>query len=248
MTRTDSSTGSGPRLGPHLRGHLLRFDAARLATHPSVAGRLLLAAVALEVVRLAATRWLGAATPLWLVLPLLLALALVAVPRLAGVKLSAIGLRPWRDWTLTEKSYFVQVVLLANVVFPFVLAAPLRARIAETGAATTVFGVFVPYLAFGFYQELVYRGLVQRELVRRWGAAAGVLVANALYTIGPLHWSYWSSPPEQLVTLLAATFAIGLYFGLVYLRSDNLAMVGVFHAIGNAYIVASMTTAHGGAG
>lgn len=203
--------------------------------------RLLLAAVVLEVVRLAAVRGLGAAIPLWLLLPLLLGLALAAVALLGGVKLAAIGLRPWRAWTLTEKSYFIQVVLLANVVFLLVLAAPLRARIAEAGLLSMVSGVVVPYLAFGFYQELVYRGLVQLELVRRWGAAAGLLLANTLYTFGPLHWNYWSLPPQQLVSLLAGTFAIGLFFGLVYLRSGNLGMVGVFHAIGNAFIVASMT-------
>jgi membrane protease YdiL (CAAX protease family) len=237
------------RLSPHLRGHLLRFDGAKVESHPSSGGhRALLAAVTLELLRLATVHWLGAAIPLWLLLPLLLGLALAAVPLLCGVELAAIGLRPWRAWTLTEKSYFIQVVLLANVVFLVVLAAPLRARIAEAGLLSTMAGVFAPYLAFGFYQEVVYRGLVQRELVRRWGAAAGLLVANALYSFGPLHWSYWSLPPQQLVGLLAGTFAIGLFFGLVYLRSGNLGMVGVFHAIGNAYIVASMTTQRGGAG
>ena len=240
MVKTDASRTPTRQLSPHFRGHLLRFDAAKLGSHSSVVGRrLLLAAVSLELVRLAASRWLFPAAPLWLLLPLLLGLALAAVPLLAGTKLSSIGLRPWHTWSLTEKSYFIQVALLANVVFPLVLAAPLRARIADEGFLPTFAGVFVPYLAFGFYQEVVYRGLVQLELVRRWGPAAGLLVANALYTLGPLHWNYWSSPPEQRVVLLAATFAIGLFFGLVYLRSGNLGMVAVFHAIGNAYILAS---------
>jgi hypothetical protein len=97
--------------------------------------------------------------------------------------------------------------------------------------------VFVTYLFFGFYQELVYRGMVQLGLVRRWGPALGILVANLLYTFGPLHWSYFASQPSFAVPMLAAIFAIGLFFGVLYHRSGNLWIVAVFHAIGNAYIV-----------
>jgi len=80
------------------------------------------------------------------------------------------------------------------------------------------------------------------------GRGRGGLVANALYTFGPPHWNYSSSPPQQLVSLLAGTFAIGLFFGLVYRRSVNLGMVSVFHAIGNAYIVTSMSAQGAGPG
>ena len=97
--------------------------------------------------------------------------------------------------------------------------------------------MFVPYLCFGFYQELVYRGLVQSALVRRAGGLAGILAANALYTFGPLHWSYLSRPTTSAAALFGATFAIGLYFGVLYHRSRNLWLPAVFHALGNAVLV-----------
>jgi uncharacterized protein len=233
----------------HLRGHLLRFDVRSSARHGAPAsGRLLLAAIALEGVRLAAIAWLPPSVPLWVLLPLLLALALLAIPALAGLKLSDVGLLRWRYWTLTEKSYFLQVVLLASIVFPLVLLAPLRNRFAESGAAAMLSGAFLPYLAYGFYQEVVYRGMLQRELGRRHGALTGILVASVLYAFGPLHWNHYAAPLSQAAPMFAAIFAIGLYFGLLYARSGNLWLGAVFHAIGNAFIVSSLVPASSGAG
>jgi membrane protease YdiL (CAAX protease family) len=226
------------RLSPHLRGHLLRFDQRPApAFAPRTGVRLLLAAILVEIVRISATRWLYPAIPLWLLLPALLGLALLAVRGIAGLRLSQIGLRSWREWTTTEKSYFVQVVVLANVVFPVVLLAPLGNRVASPTFWLSLWNTFVPYLFFGFYQEVVYRGMMQTEFVRRWGAAIGIVVANTLYTFGPLHWNYFLSQASLGLPMFTAIFAIGLFFGVVYRRSGNLWIVAVFHAIGNAYII-----------
>jgi membrane protease YdiL (CAAX protease family) len=216
-------------LSRHLRGHFLLFDRRPAPTFGAdVAVRLLLTAILLEGVRLAAVRWLYPAAPLLLLLVALLALGLIAVPKIAGIRLSALGFRPWREWTTTEKSYFLQVAVMANVIFPVVLGGSVR------------WTVFVPYLFFGFYQELVYRGMVQRGLTNRWGTAMAILVANVLYTFGPLHWYYFASAPSVAWPMFAAIFAIGLFFGSLYARSGNLWIVAVFHAIGNAYIVSAV--------
>ena len=192
--------------------------------------------------RLAAVRWLYPGIPLWLLLPALLGLALLVVPRIAEVSLSQLGLRPWREWTTTEKSYFLQVVVIANVVFPIVLAARFGNR-APSGIASSLWHVFLPYLFFGFYQESVYRGMVQLELVRRWGAPTGIILANVQYTFGPLHWQYFGSQASVGGPMFAAIFAIGMFFGVLYQRSGNLGIVAIFHAIGNAYIVWGMGSA-----
>lgn len=239
---TGNTTVTRPRgWSPHLRGHLLLFDRSAAPALTNAAGvRLLLAAALVEVVRLAAVRWLYPGIPGWLLLPILLGLGLLLVPVIAGVKLSGLGFRPWRNWSATEKSYFLQVVVIANVVFPVVLAAPLGNRVAQAGVAWSLWNVFVPYLFFGFYQELVYRGMVQLELIRRWGAPIGIVVANVLYTFGPLHWYYFASRESLAVPMFASIFAIGLFFGVLFRRSGNLWIVAIFHAIGNAYIVWSV--------
>jgi hypothetical protein len=94
MATTDAELKTERRLSPHVRGHLLQFDKRSTAKHePATGVRLLVAAFALEIVRLGAVAWLRPALPLWLLLPLLLGLALLTVPALAGLRLREIGRR-----------------------------------------------------------------------------------------------------------------------------------------------------------
>ena len=213
----------------HLRGHLLLFD--RRPTPALPATRLLAGAIAVEVLCVTVVRALP--LPLWVKLPGLLVLSLMIV-RMSSVRSVDLGLRPWRDWSATEKSYFVQVLVIANVVFPLVLARPIMDRIEQVSMSHNLFTVFVPYLFFGFYQEVVYRGMLQSGLERWLSAVPAVVVANVLFTFGPLHWNYVTSADYAM---LGAIFAIGLYFGALYQRSRNLWLPAVFHAIGNAYMV-----------
>lgn len=210
---------------------------------PSTGVRLLLIAVAVEALRIVLVRWLHAALPLLILVLLLLVFSLLLVRFFAPLKLSQIGLYRWSEWTPTEKSYFVQLLIIANAVFPLIFADRLRVILAQPSALTTLWNVFVPYLFFGFYQEVIYRGILQSELVRRWGTMIGILIANLLYTFGPLHWNYYSMRIAVAVPMFAAVFAIGLFFGVLYKRSGNLWMVAVIHGIGNAYIVASLSSA-----
>ena len=216
-------------MSPHLRGHLLLFDRRPAPDIP--AARILAGAIVLELVRLAVVRALT--VPLWIVLPVLFALSLVVL-RASGARFSQLGFRPWSDWSDTERSYFVQVLIIANVVFPLMLARPIMARMQQVSMAQNMLTVFVPYLFFGFYQEVVYRGMLQSGLERWIGPVLAVVVANTLFTFGPLHWNYVTSVN---IPMLGAIFAIGLYFGALYQRSRNLWLPAVFHAIGNAYML-----------
>jgi membrane protease YdiL (CAAX protease family) len=228
----------------HARGHFLLFDKRSTSAYdPSTGTRLLLIAVVVEAFRLVVVRWLHATLPLLILVLLLLACALLLVRFAARLKLSQIGLYPWHEWHPVEKSYFVQLLVIANVVFPFVFASRLRLILAQPSALSTVWNEFIPYLFFGFYQEVVYRGILQSELVRRWGAFIGILIANVFYTFGPLHWYYFSSRASVAVPMFASIFAIGLFFGVLFRRSGNLWIVAVIHGIGNAYIVGSLSSA-----
>jgi hypothetical protein len=126
------SANATPQLGNpwsrHLRGHLLLFERRPWPAYTDSAGfRLLVVAGVLEILRLSAVRWLYPRVPLWMLLPLLLGIALVSVPAIAGVRLSQLGFRRWSEWTTTEKSYFLQVVIIAAVLLMIVLsAAPVR--------------------------------------------------------------------------------------------------------------------------
>jgi uncharacterized protein len=224
----------------HLRGHVLQFDGRPAPSLTPAAGtRLLLTATVLEALRLSAVAWLYPRAPLWLLLPPLLLVTLLAVPSVARLSLSDIGLVPWREWSDTEKSYLLQVLVIASIVFPLTLGSPL-ARVPQGRGMWHLSTVFLPYLCFGFYQELVYRGMVQTALTRRWGSVTGTLVANVLYTFGPPHWYYFVSRPGLAVPMFASIFVIGLFFGALYRRSGNLWIPATMHAVGNAYVVTTV--------
>jgi uncharacterized protein len=245
MAKSDAPVPSSSRgLSVYLRGHVLLFDKRPAPVYDASAGaRLLLIAVVVEALRLAMVSWLLPALPLLILVPLLLLCALLLVRFAAGLKLSQLGLYPWDEWHPVEKSYFAQLLVIANVVFPLVFAARLRSIMAQPSVLPTVWNVFVPYFFFGFYQEVVYRGILQSELIRRWGAFIGILIANVFYTFGPLHWYYFSTQSSLAVPMFASIFAIGLFFGVLFSRSGNLWIVAVIHGIGNAYIVGSLPPA-----
>jgi membrane protease YdiL (CAAX protease family) len=242
MVDPDSPAPSKPEgLIVHLQGHVLLFEQKPGPQFEAAAGlRLLVFAVILEAVRLGLVRWFYPKVPLLVLIPLLLACALLAIRFGAGLKLSQIGFKPWRQWNAIEKSYFVQVLIIANVVFSLLFATRLRRIFAQPNSLEVVATVFVPYLFFGFYQEVIYRGILQSELVRRCGAVIGILAANILYTFGPLHSYYFASRSSLALPMFAGIFAIGLFFGVLFRRSGNLWIVAVIHGIGNAYIVGSI--------
>jgi len=226
--------------GIHWRGHAFLFNRSRVATYNESTGRrLLLIFVILEGVigpRLSLLNWLHVTVPApWVRIPLLLVLALVLVRYFAGLEFSQIGLVRWRHWTAIEKSYFVQVVVIANTVFILILSDQLHSAITEPGFAVRLVTDILPYLIWGFYQELVYRGILQTELVRRWGAVRGILASNVLFTFGPLHFYHFSRSAASIPTFVGI-FVTGLFFAILFERSRNLWMVGVFHGMGNAYI------------
>ena len=230
-------------LRTHLRGHLLLFDTPESRDYPAKVGiRLLVAFAILEFV-------LDPRTIEWLQLPavspgffmlLRLVLVLSVVPWVAGIRLSTLGFRRGRDWTTTEASYLVQVLLLAGLVFPLVLAPQWGLTLAEHGWGSVVAAGLVPYFAFGFYQEVAYRGILQTELVRRWGAVPGILVSNAVYAFGPVHASYYALGASSATALFGSVLAIGMLFALVFHRSGNLWIVALMHGTGNAVIAVGM--------
>jgi len=225
-------------IGPHLKGHILLFD-RQASPRPDgpTALRLLLVFLFLEFVlgpRLHILRWLHLPdAPRGIRIPALIAVALLLVRFFAGLSPARLGLYGWRSWSPTERSYFIQVVLIGNVVFMTMFREPLRAIAADSSLWGVACMTVVTQLAWGAYQELVYRGILQTALVSRLGPA-GVLIANTAFTLGPLHFYHFASAAP--LPMFAGIFAIGLLFSLIYWRSGNLWIVAILHGIGNAYI------------
>lgn len=234
-------------LRPHWKGHLLRFDPRPPLVYDRSSGlQLLLIVLIVEGIigpRLGFLRWLGLPVPpAWLRVPLLLGVVLALTTWLARVRPAHLGLRSWTRWSKTEKSYFIQVLLLASIAFGSIFSERLRVVSETRSLWAAALAALTTSLLWGLYQELIYRGILQTELVRRWGRFIGILAANVLYTFGPLH-LYHLSRGSALATsaMLAGIFAVGLFFGVLFKRSGNLWIVGIFHGLGNWYSVGLTT-------
>jgi len=224
-------------------GHILQFDTKPSQGYDSTSGnRLLTLFLVMEIIlgpRLALSTWLGIPVPEAAVrIPILLLLALTLIKSFVGINLCQIGLYAWKYWSATERWYFFQTIILVNGIFATMLFAKLRMVFTQPALWSTAMGVLFVQLLWGFYQELIYRGILQTELVRRWGTLAGIFVSNLLFTFGPLHFYHFkglAANPSH-AWIFAAIFAIGLFFGFLFQRSSNLWIVGVFHGIGDWYM------------
>jgi membrane protease YdiL (CAAX protease family) len=231
---------------PFWRGHLFLFDRPSGPVYPSHAGTKLLAIFGLLefIVRpllVAGARRLTLADRPWWILVQVTGLTLLGgwlVTRFAGVRLSQLGLHSWRNWSKTEKLYFLQVIPIAILVFSSVFSERLKDLWVRPDLVQIGLFVFLPQMIWGLYQEFLYRGILQTELVRRWGTLTGISVSNLIFTFGPLHAYHFAlaqGNPSHL-WIFAATFGIGLFFAILFLRSGNLWMVGIMHGIGDIFI------------
>jgi membrane protease YdiL (CAAX protease family) len=221
--------------------HALQFERPERARYDAAAGtRLLLAFVLVGLVLQPGLRALaraaGFAREFWvgpaMVVTLTIAVIL-AVRGLARLGTSAIGLHRWAAWTPRERIYALTVVPLAAVAFAIVFREQF-ARLAETQGWLRLLALTIPTgLLWGMVQEFIYRGLLQTDLVRRFGGIIGVLLANIVFTFGPLHFKYLALGAEAGPhwNILAAIFGIGLLFGVLYQRSGNLWISAIMHGL-----------------
>lgn len=233
------------RISPIWRGHLFLFDRPQPARYSALQSYKLLAIfVVLEfavrpLLRAEAGRIDIASRSWWMLLEMgfLAALACWLV-RFAGVPLSELGLYSWSRWSHTEKLYFPQIVLISVAVFSFVVSAELKALWSRHDLWKIGVWVFVPQMIWGFYQEFLYRGLLQTELVRRWGPLSGIIVSNLIFTFGPLHAYHFGLTRANPLHLLIfpAIFSIGIFFAFLFWRSGNLWMIVILHGLGDWFI------------
>jgi len=234
------------QISPFWRGHLFLFDQPQAPTFSSQQGtRLVLVFLFSEVIVrplfAAGARWLMIADRSWwslLQISLLTVLVCWLVINFARVRLSQLGLYSWLRWSRTEKFYLLQIVLLSIVVFSFFTSASLKVLWARPNLWAIGLFIFVQQMIWGFYQELLYRGVLQTELVRRRGTATGILVSNLVFTFGPLHAYHFLAAqknPSHL-WIFAAIFGIGLLFAILLRRSGNLWIIGVMHGLGDWFI------------
>lgn len=88
------------------------------------------------------------------------------------------------------------------------------------------------YMTFfvGLGEELLFRGLIQNDLINMFGTKTGIVGQAFLFSV--MHIT-WRSPLE-----LAFTFFAGLLFGILYRKTGTLTAPIFFHGINNVMLVA----------
>ena len=219
------------KLRPLWSGYLLVFDKQNQpAAYPKNAGiRLLGACLVLEgLIRpsiRAGLRGLGSAMSMWTTLAYVsdMLIAAVALTRFViRVPFPSIGIHGWKQWEKSEKWFFPQIMVLASVCFVVPLWSELALLPKQPDWLRNTLVIFAGQMIWGFYQEYVYRGLLQTELVRRCGRVVGILAANLIFTFGPLHaYHFWIAAEDPGHWLIfVSIFATGLYFGVLHGLGD----------------------------
>ncbi len=229
---------------PHWRGHLFLFDPKPgPAISPGASLKLLLIFALLEFAlgpRLWILSPLGLPDPdPWIRIIALLFLSLILIRFFGRVPLTDLGLYPLKLWSFTEKSYLVQLVIITNVVFISFQTSEIGTIFTHPQVWLGGLSILIMTMVWGFYQELVYRGLLQTALTRRIGSLGGIILCNLLFTFGPLHFYHFHlarNHPAHL-WIFAAIFATGLFFSVLKQRSGNLWIVGILHGLGDCYLV-----------
>src|SRR5213594_5259870 len=167
-------------------------------------------------------------------------LALVSVPLLVSVAAVAYvqRLRP-RDLGLAVRSWpeVVQQSAIALTGIPlglveFFILRPPDAWIATLTFSSLVLGGIVIFFATGFSEELIFRAILLKRAVEGLGTRGGLLYVTAIFA--SLHIFFLNGVD------LVFVFAVGLFYGLIVLKTRNLWGVILSHSLGNVilYLVA----------
>ncbi|MBA7709571.1 hypothetical protein ES703_118492 [subsurface metagenome] len=86
------------------------------------------------------------------------------------------------------------------------------------------------FLFVGLGEELLFRGLLQIDLMKVFGVKGGLILASLMFAI--MHLT-WRSIPE-----LGFVFIAGLILGFLYWKTKNLVLPTIVHGANNVMLVA----------
>jgi len=122
------------------------------------------------------------------------------------------------------------LVLVLPIALAYAEAAALGLRFWETFPLGTSSYLFVPLLAvWGFAEEALFRGAVQRAFHGVMGAGAAIALAAVLNAVLMLLWGS--------VMYAVFTFLVGLVLGALYWRSRSLMYVGTVRALMDTWLI-----------
>ncbi len=90
------------------------------------------------------------------------------------------------------------------------------------GISGLIISIFIVAVMPAFIEELLFRGLIQKNLCVKYGNTKGVLITAILFSI--IHFN-----PSAVISILI----VSLMFGYIYLKTDNLVYSIILHFCNN---------------
>ena len=84
-------------------------------------------------------------------------------------------------------------------------------------------------LFVGVGEELLFRGVIQRDLTHAFGPAAGLVLASSVFCVMHL--------AGRSICELALVFFMGIIFGYLYYKTGSLTAPVIAHGVGNVMLV-----------
>ncbi len=139
-------------------------------------------------------------------------------------------------WTvLGLVGLFVALIALNLVLMTFGIESAEHGIIELGGENPEILLVMIPLsiLLIGPGEELLFRGVIQRILVDRFGIWSGILVASVIFAVAHVM-ALIAADTTQLLTTLGIYVALSLILGGLYEKTENLVVPSVIHGLFNA--------------
>ena len=159
----------------------------------------------------------------YLVAGIPMVIAAATVMRIQGLSLTDVG--------ITFKKPVIQLaVMLTGIPFGIIEYFILKPSFIAVGLSTVgvVFVAVGLIIATGFVEELVFRGVLLNNAVKVFGDKAGLIGVTVIFAA--LHIG-WLSILDVLFV-----FTIGLFFGVLTLKTGSIAGVSISHGLDNVML------------
>jgi membrane protease YdiL (CAAX protease family) len=151
-----------------------------------------------------------------------LLLATLTLMRVQGVGFRDVGVTFYKP--LTQAAVGLTGIPFGAIEYYILRPEPLAA-----GPLSELVLLSIALIIFtGFTEEMVFRGVMQRSATEALGWKAGVLGVNTVFAV--LHIG-WLSPLDMIFV-----FSIGLFFGLITLKTGSIMGVSLSHGITNVIL------------
>ena len=172
------------------------------------------------------SEYLASAIPLFI-----LSLIMFKYLKKTGINKS-IGLTNRFNTTTPKMLYYMPLILFAFI--------PLLYGINQQLSNVEVIAALVMMLAVGFLEEVIFRGLLFKSLLKKWKPLVVILFVSLTFGFG--HITSLLIGEDLLLTLLQIVNAtiVGLMFLLVVIATNNLIPVIIIHGLYNFFVTISL--------